>query len=95
MNLNHILKKVGRGNLFSNLHFLILHALGYLKPVTVFLYIKFVLTSPSACCYYFEYIWLVALLFEHITDDYDLHGDSLTLKLDRMAADKKWWTTLE
>jgi hypothetical protein len=39
MNLNQFLKKVGRGtshDLFSNWYYLILHTLGYLKPVTVF-----------------------------------------------------------
>jgi hypothetical protein len=50
---NHVSKKVGRGkdgNLFSIWYFLILHALGYLKPVTVYLYIIFGSTSPSAWC---------------------------------------------
>jgi hypothetical protein len=39
MNLNQFLNKVGRRSshdLFSNWYFLILHALGHLKPVTVF-----------------------------------------------------------
>jgi hypothetical protein len=51
MNLSHVLKKVGRGSshdLISNWYFLNLHALGYLKPVTVFLYWEFGSTSPSA-----------------------------------------------
>jgi hypothetical protein len=50
---NHVLKKVSRGSshdLFSNWYFLNLHALGYSKPVTVILYIKFGSTSPSAWC---------------------------------------------
>jgi hypothetical protein len=56
MNLNHVLKKVGRRSshdLFSNWYFLNLHALGYLKPVTVFFYPTFGLTSPSAWCGYY------------------------------------------
>jgi hypothetical protein len=44
MNLNHVLKKVGRGrshNLFSFNVFLNLHALGYPKSVTIFWFIRF------------------------------------------------------
>jgi hypothetical protein len=57
---NPFLKKVGRcssHNLFSVWYFLILHALGYLKPVTVFLYIKFGSTSPSAWCDAYAYTY--------------------------------------
>jgi hypothetical protein len=53
MNLNHVLKKVGRRrshNLFSFKLFINLHALGYPKSVTIFWFMGFGLNSPSSWC---------------------------------------------
>jgi hypothetical protein len=53
MNFYHVLKKVGRGscgNLFSIWYFVNLHALGDPKSVTIFWFMGFGSTRPSAWC---------------------------------------------